>query len=92
MQIQRHSKQQFQNKIGVIEMAEIYTCKMTKTMIFDIKANSMEEAQDWCATHDFEDVQKASTYWAVDYSESVSELEDDRYVAVDISEQNGKDD
>lgn len=37
-------------------MAEIYTCRMTKTMIFDIKANSMEEAQDWCATHDFEDV------------------------------------
>ena len=39
-------------------MAEIYTCRMTKTMTFDIKANSMEEAQDWCATHDFEDVQK----------------------------------
>ena len=69
-------------------MAEIYTCKMTKTMTFDIKANSMEEAYDWCATHDFEDVQKASTYWDVDYSESVSELEDDGYVAVDISYQN----
>ena len=59
---------------------------MTKTMTFDIKTNSMEEAQDWWATHDFEDVQNASTYWGVDYSESVSELEDDRYVAVNISE------
>lgn len=55
-------------------------------MTFGIKANSMEEAQDWCAIHDFEDVQKASSYWDVDYSESVSELEDDGYVAVDISE------
>ena len=71
-------------------MAEIYTCRMTKTMTFDIKANSMEEAQDQYATQDFEDVQKASTYWDVDYSESVSDLEY-RYVAVDISEQNGKD-
>ena len=69
-------------------MAEIYTCKMTKTITFDIKADSMEEAQDWCATHDFEDVQKASSYWDVDYSESVSELEDDGYIAVDISEEN----
>lgn len=76
----------FQRQIGGIEMAEIYTCKMTKTITFDIKADSMEEAQDWCATHDFEDVQKASSYWDVDYSENVSELEDDGYVAVDISE------
>lgn len=67
-------------------MAEKYICRMTKTMTFGIKANSMEEAQDWCAIHDFEDVQKASSYWNVDYSESVSELEDDAHVAVDISE------
>ena len=66
-------------------MAEIYTCRMSKTIRFDIKANSMEEAQDWCATHDFEDVQNQSTYWDIDYSEEVSELEDDGYVAVDIS-------
>lgn len=67
-------------------MAEIYTCRMTKTMTFDIKANSMEEAQEWCATHDFEDVEKESTYYDVDYSEDVSDFEDDVYVAVDISE------
>lgn len=66
-------------------MAEIYTCKMTKTMTFDIKANSIEQAREWCATHDFEDVQKESSYWDVDYSESVSGLEDDEYVAIDIS-------
>lgn len=66
-------------------MAEIYTCRMTKTLTFDIKANSMEEAQDWCATHDFEDVQNASTFWDADYSESVSDLEGDGYVAIDIS-------
>ena len=65
--------------------AKVYTCRMTKTMTFDIKANSMEEAQEWCATHDFEDVEKESTYWSVDYSEDVSDLEDDGYVAVDIS-------
>ena len=68
-------------------MAEIYTCQMTKTMTFNIKANSMEEAQDWCATHDFIDVQEeGSTYWAIDYSDNVSELKDDGYVAVDITE------
>lgn len=38
--------------------------------------------------NDFEDVKKESEYWGVDYSESVSELEDDGYVAVDISEWN----
>ena len=67
-------------------MAKIYTCRMIKTMKFNIKANSMEDAQDWCAIHDFEDVEKISPYWDVNYSESVSELEDDGYIAVDISE------
>ena len=66
-------------------MAEIYTCKMTKTMTFDMKANSIEEARDWCVTHDFEDVKKESEYWDINYSESVLELKDDGYVAVDIS-------
>ena len=66
-------------------MAEIYTCKMTKTMTFDMKTNSIEEARDWCATHDFEDVKKESEYWDINYSESVLELKDDGYVAVDIS-------
>lgn len=66
-------------------MAEIYTCRMTQTITFDIKADSMEEAQDWCATHDFDDVKNESTYWNEEYSESVSELEDDGYVAIDIS-------
>lgn len=66
-------------------MAEIYTCKMTKTITFNMKANSTDEALDWCATHDFEDIENESTYWDVDYSESISELKDDGYVAVDIS-------
>lgn len=65
--------------------AKVYTCKMTKTMTFNIKANSMGEAQEWCATHDFKDVEKESTYWDVDYSEDVSDLEYDECVAVDIS-------
>ncbi|RHS68185.1 hypothetical protein DW954_02285 [Clostridium sp. AM45-5] len=69
-----------------MNIAEIYTCKMTKTITFDIKANSMEAAQNWCATHDFEDIIKESPYWDIDYLESVSKLEDDGYVAVDISE------
>lgn len=46
----------------------------------------MEAAQNWCATHDFEDIIKESPYWDIDYLESVSKLEDDGYVAVDISE------
>ena len=66
--------------------AKVYKCKMTKIMTFNIKANSMEEAQEWCATHDFEDVEKESTYWDIDYSEDVLDFEDGAYVAVDISE------
>ena len=66
--------------------AKVYKCKMIKTMTFNVKANSMEETQEWCATHDFEDVEKESTYYDVDYSEDVSDFEDDVYVAVDISE------
>lgn len=69
-------------------MAEIYTCRMTKTMTFNIKANSMEEAQDWCATHDFIDVQEnadGDSDWYLEYSDSVSELEDIGYAAIDIT-------
>lgn len=68
-------------------MAKIFTCRMTKTITFDMKADSLSQAHDWCATHDFEDVQKESTYWDIDYHESVGDLEDDGYVAVDISEE-----
>lgn len=65
-------------------MAEIYTCRMTKTMTFDIKANSIEEAQDWCATHDFEDVQNESSCYDIDYSESVSGCSNRKYKPIDI--------
>lgn len=68
-------------------MPKIFTAKMTKRIQFDIKANSLEEAQDWCQTHDFADVQNESTYWDIEYSEEVGELEDDGYVAIDISDE-----
>lgn len=66
-------------------MGEIYKCKMTKTITFDLKADSMEEAQYWCDTHDFEDVDRRSTFYDVDYVDKVSETEKSDYIAVDLS-------
>ena len=59
--------------------------KCPKTIAFDMKANSMEETYDWCTTHDFKDAGNESAYWDADYSESVSELEYNEFVAIDIS-------
>lgn len=65
-------------------MEGIYTCRMKKEIIFSVKANSMQEAQDWCATHDFEDVQNKSSSYDIDYSESVSECSNRKYKPIDI--------
>ena len=70
------------------EKAKVYTCAMTKTLTFNIKANSMEEAQEWCDTHDFIDVQEniGSGSWDMEYCDTVSELESNGYIAIDITE------
>lgn len=69
-----------------VKNAKFYTCTMTKTLTFNIKANSMEEAQEWCDAHDFTDVQANSPdSWDIDYCDTVSELEDNGYAAIDIT-------
>lgn len=73
---------------GEIEMAKVYTCTMTKTLTFNVKANSMEEAQEWCDTHDFIDVQEniGSDSWDMEYCDIVTDIESNGYDAIDISE------
>ena len=37
-------------------MANVYRMSMSATYYFNIKADSEDDALDWCRTHDFEDV------------------------------------
>lgn len=67
-------------------MSKIFTCTMTNKMTFDMRADSLEQAQEWCQLHDFEDVMHETTCYDCDYDEYVEETDSSEFIGIDISE------
>lgn len=58
-------------------MTKIYRASMTTTYYFNIKAESEEEALEWCQTHDLEDVRKATSAYDPEYSEAIEDRDEE---------------
>ncbi len=52
-------------------MAQVYECKMSITVTFDIRANSAEEAQDWLNSHSIEDLKEMTSAYDIEYDDQV---------------------
>lgn len=67
-------------------MSNVYKCRLTECIDFDIKANSEEQAMEWLATHTIKDVLEMSVDHESSYNEEVLYIEGKKSSAqIDIS-------
>ncbi len=72
-------------------MSKVYRVSMSATFFFNIKAESDEEALEWCRTHEFSDVRKATGAIEEIYDERIEDYnEDDDGLYVDLTKKDEK--
>jgi len=68
-------------------MSKIYRMSMSATYFFNVKADSEDDALDWCRTHDFEDVRERTSAYEGSYGEAIEDSdEDDDGLYIDLTE------
>lgn len=71
-------------------MSKVYRVSMSATFFFNIKAESDEEALEWCRTHEFYDVRKATGAIEEIYDERIEDYNEDDGLYVDLTKKDEK--
>ncbi len=57
-------------------MSKIYRMSMSATYFFNLKADSEDDALNWCMTHDLEDVRKLTNAYEDTYNEAIEDFDE----------------